>query len=272
MAIEEHLSRLDAAEAALEGANRRLNSLLTSTLISVCSGSWATAPLSEVVHSVKNGVFVSRPGVDPPGHPIFRISAVRPLVLHTDDVRYAEPVPAKAENYRVEVGDVLFTRYSGNADYVGAAAVVPADGAGVLHPDKLIRVITDTDRVLPEWLAAYVAAGEGRKEIEKRLKTTAGQVGISGSQLKTVPIATPPLEYQRRAVAHLQTLQHQRDLAARELATATSRSASLRRSILSAAFSGQLVPQDPGDEPASVLLKRIAAEQPVKKPPKKKAS
>jgi type I restriction enzyme S subunit len=42
---------------------------------------------------------------------------------------------------------------------------------------------------------------------------------------------------------------------------ALRRAAALRRSILATAFSGQLVPQDPGDEPASVLLDRIRAER-----------
>ena len=44
------------------------------------------------------------------------------------------------------------------------------------------------------------------------------------------------------------------------------RAASLRRSILAAAFSGQLVPQDPDDEPASVLLERIRAERAPTRP------
>jgi type I restriction enzyme S subunit len=54
------------------------------------------------------------------------------------------------------------------------------------------------------------------------------------------------------------------------------RLSSLRRSILAAAFSGQLVPQDPDDEPASVLLERIRAERaaaaPTKRTRKAKAS
>ena len=271
VAIEEHLSRLDAAEASLDAADRRLDALLQSALASASSGPWPTPPLSSLVRSLKNGVFVSRPGIDPPGHPIFRISAVRPLKLRVDDIRYANPIPKKAESYLVDAGDLLFTRYSGNPDYVGAAAVVPPAGAGVLHPDKLIRVVADETKVLPGWIAAYVAAGTGRREIERRLKTTAGQVGISGAQLKTVPIATPPLEYQREAMHRLQNVIDERDCVRNELNVASASARALRRSILSAAFSGKLVPQDPTDEPASSLLDRIAAERPAKKTRKKKA-
>ena len=47
------------------------------------------------------------------------------------------------------------------------------------------------------------------------------------------------------------------------------RARALRQAILKKAFSGQLVPQDPKDEPASVLLERIRAEKQQANPPKK---
>jgi type I restriction enzyme S subunit len=59
------------------------------------------------------------------------------------------------------------------------------------------------------------------------------------------------------------------------LDVAFKQSAAQRQNILRAAFSGQLVPQDPNDEPASVLLERIRAEratQQAAKPPKKRSS
>jgi type I restriction enzyme S subunit len=52
----------------------------------------------------------------------------------------------------------------------------------------------------------------------------------------------------------------------REIDAALKRSEALRQSILKKAFTGQLVHQDPADEPASTLLERIRAEQVVKCP------
>ncbi len=263
-AVEEHFSRLDAAEAALEAARRKLDATSRSTLLEICRGPWPRARLSEVIKSLKNGVFVSRPSKQPPGSPIFRISAVRPLCLRVDDVRYADPTPERADAYEVQTGDILLTRYSGNPSYVGAAAVVPREGAGILHPDKLIRVVVNRDRVLPEWIAAYLTAGEGRREIERRLKTTAGQVGISGSQLRTVQIAIPPLSHQQKVIAKIGVIQEAHERMRQQLDGVATQTQALRRSILAAGFAGRLVSQDPDDEPASVLLDRIAASRPAK--------
>jgi len=106
-----------------------------------------------------------------------------------------------------------------------------------------------------------MSAATGRREIEQRLKTTAGQVGIAGSQLRTIPIPVPPLAEQSARIASwergLQAMAHLRT----ELQTSIRRADAARRSILGAAFSGKLVPQDPADEPASVLLARIRAER-----------
>ena len=239
--IDEHFSRLDAAEDALESAQQKTDALSRVVVGESCRGPWDTVPLVEIVTSLRNGVFVSRPAQEPPGRPIYRISAVRPLRLRVNDVRYANPEPEGADGYAVDSGDLLFTRYSGNPSYVGAAAVVPEAGRGVLHPDKLIRVVADTARVLPEWIAAYVSVGEGRRQVDQRLKTTAGQVGISGRQLKTVPIAVPPLDYQRSAVARIGTVLADQDRIEKQLAKLRAKSSALRQSILASAFDGSLV-------------------------------
>jgi type I restriction enzyme S subunit len=76
-----------------------------------------------------------------------------------------------------------------------------------------------------------------------------------------LPIALPPLEEQARIVAELERQFSFVDACERAVDAGLARSAALRRSVLKAAFEGRLVPQDPSDEPASVLLERIRAER-----------
>src|SRR5207247_111756 len=152
-AIEEQFSRLDAAEASLDHAAKKLGRLRAGVLTNAVSGNWERRPLNSVLTSLRNGIFVSRPAPEPPGIPIFRISAVRPRRLDLGDVRFADVDPDKARDYFVRPGDLLFTRYSGNAGYVGACAVVPPLTEPVLHPDKLIRGVVDRAQAVPEFLA-----------------------------------------------------------------------------------------------------------------------
>lgn len=166
---------------------------------------WTWATLNEFSESVRNGIFVSRPGVEPNGVPILRIGAVRPLRLDLDDLRYSGQ---SAEELRsgdslVLPGDLLFTRYNGNAELVGACASVPEAASILTYPDKLIRVRVNRKVVLPDFVAYAFSWHETRARVRQHAKTTAGQVGISGGELKKIKIPVPPLEEQSRIVAAL---------------------------------------------------------------------
>src|SRR5206468_2698975 len=100
-------------------------------------------------------------------------------------------------------GDLLYTRYNGNAELVGACAVVPGDAGALTYPDKLIRAVPDRQRVDPSFLALACTFGAGRQQIRSSVKTTAGQAGISGRDLKSVMIRVPELEIQRRVVSSM---------------------------------------------------------------------
>jgi type I restriction enzyme S subunit len=224
---------------------------------------WAWAALGSISHSVRNGIFVSRPPEEPPGVPILRIGSVRRLELDLDEVRYA-PVDINDPAVRralLEPGDLLFTRYNGNPEFVGACAVVPDVKAPLLHPDKLIRVVVNRVMTEPRYVAITVSTGPSRAFIERATKTTAGQSGVSGGDLKLVPIPLPPPAEQARIVAEVERQLSDLRACEQSIEAGLERSAALRRAVLKAAFAGQLVPQDPTDEPASVLLERIRAER-----------
>ena len=114
-----------------------------------------------------------------------------------------------------------------------------------------------------------------REHLVASAKTTSGQTGISGEDLKKTPIPLPSELEQEFALSLLED----RLLAIRELELpielGLKQSTAQRQNILRTAFAGELVSQDPNDEPASVLLERIRAErmerakQPKKRQPKK---
>ena len=92
------------------------------------------------------------------------------------------------------------------------------------------------------------------------------------SDLRAFQLPLPPLAEQNRIVAEVERRLSVIQQAEATVAANLKRAERLRQSILKQAFSGQLVPQDPNDEPASVLLERIRAEreaaQAAAKPPR----
>lgn len=259
-AIEAAFSKLDAGVAYLEAAKARTRTMLSAILNAAVERHDVVA-LGELALEVRNGIFVSRPSVSPPGVPILRIGALRPLRLDMADHGYAlvnleDPKVLRAV---LVPGDLLFTRYNGNPEFVGACAVVPKTNGAVLHPDKLIRVRIDRERVLPKFVAISAAVGRTRRFIESVTKTTAGQAGISGADLRKAPIPLPNLEAQQRIVDAVEESMSTIDATNHAMAQELRRASALRRSILAAAFSGQLVVQEPSDESADALLERIAA-------------
>jgi type I restriction enzyme S subunit len=95
-------------------------------------------------------------------------------------------------------GDLLFTRYNGNRDLVGACARVPDHSPTLAYPDKLIRVTVPANEVDSRYIAYTWASSEVQTQVRSHVKTTAGQTGISGISLKSIRLPVPPMAEQRR--------------------------------------------------------------------------
>ncbi|MFC0099661.1 restriction endonuclease subunit S [Micromonospora marina] len=274
--LDEYLSRHIAAGVLIAESRKRISRLRRRVLQKVVEQESAraaveSASIASLATSVRNGVFVSRPSSEPCGVPILRIGSVRPLSLDISDVRYSGrgPDDLRARGSLLHEGDLLFTRYNGNPEYVGACAFVPQGVGDLTYPDKLIRVVLDRGKALPEYVAMACSVGGGREQIRGMVKTTAGQAGISGRDLKSVTLDLPPIEEQQRRVELFGRFDAEISRLDALLTEVEHRARLLRSSLLAEAFAGRLVPQDPDDEPASELLARIRAERAAAAPKQK---
>lgn len=227
---------------------------------------WCWASLDQLLHLLRNGQ--SMAPREKTGVRILRISAVRPLAVDFQDVRFLPGEPADYQDDLIEVGDLLFTRYNGTPSLVGVCGRVRMLTEATVHPDKLIKVRLCSDLHVP-YVELAANVGESRRFIERRTRTTAGQAGISGSDLKQMPIPVPPLSEQVRIAAEVERLVSVADETKAAVAIDERRCLRLRQSTLKWAFEGKLVDQDAADEPAEKLLARIRAERATEAPLKK---
>jgi type I restriction enzyme S subunit len=92
---------------------------------------------------------------------------------------------------------------------------------------------------------------------------------VNGTKLQALSFPLPPFAEQEQIVSLVEERLSQIDSAEKTIDAELIRSKRLRQSILKRAFEGKLVPQDPKDEPASVLLERIKRSRETEQPKKK---
>ncbi|MFT6863600.1 MAG: hypothetical protein ACJAVK_002161 [Akkermansiaceae bacterium] len=126
---------------------------------------------------------------------------------------------------------------------------------------------------LTEFLFLYIISPTGgRKDLEEAAYG-AGKPGLNLTNIRELRVPLCSLPEQQEVVRLLDEQFEVIEQNEREIDAALKRSEALRQSILKKAFTGRLVPQDPTDEPASVLLDRIRSERELaNKTPKKKTA
>ncbi|WP_217245415.1 restriction endonuclease subunit S [Streptomyces sp. AC602_WCS936] len=137
--------------------------------------------------------------------PYLRVANVQDGYISTSELKTVRVLRSEVPRYSVLKGDVLLTE-GGDFDKLGRGAVWDGRISPCLHQNHLFRVRCNTAKLLPEYLAIYLASGEGRRYFLSIAKQTTNLATINSSQLRKMPIPRPRLDEQRRIIEVLHSI------------------------------------------------------------------
>ncbi|WP_129801322.1 restriction endonuclease subunit S [Streptomyces sp. F001] len=264
-ALEEQLSRLDSGIGTLRLALKRLDGLRKRILVSSVPDelpeSWQMATVEQA------GTLELGRARHPDWHhgpemrPYLRVANVFEDRIDTADVMEMD-FSGVWDKYRLEPGDVLLNEGQ-SPHLVGRPALYRGFPRDVAFTNSLLR-FKASQRVLPQWALLVFRRHLHAKRFMREVRITTNIAHLSAKRLKAVEFPIPPLDVQEKLVQRCDELLSGVAAMDQEVQNGLRRANGLRAALLERAFSGNLVPQQPGDEPASAVLARIAAERAAK--------
>ena len=152
------------------------------------------------------------------------------------------------------IGTVLLAMI-GEGKTRGQTAVLEIDAT---INQNIAAVILDHGLINPEFLWRWF---QFQYEANRVLGSGSGPQALNCQRVREIPFALPPLNEQHEIVRRVEALFTLADQIELRYSRAKAYVEKLTQSILAKAFRGELVPQDPNDEPASMLLERIRKEK-----------
>ncbi|MFA6969964.1 MAG: restriction endonuclease subunit S [Gallionella sp.] len=222
---------------------------------------WLWATIDQLSLEQKYGSS-SKTGSDSSGVPVIRMGNIQNGELDLQNLKYLPVDHEEFPTLLLADGDLLFNR-TNSSELVGKTAVFRSQVVPCSYASYLIAV-RFSPWFVPELAAAYINSVFGRRWINSVVTQQTGQANVNGTKLSTLAIPLPPAEEQAEIMRLLQEQRKSFFDQSFNIELSLKRSAAQRKNILQAAFSGQLVQQDPNDESARELLVHIRAEREVR--------
>ena len=229
----------------------------TSDLPTLPEG-WGWATLGQI-GDLKGGVTKGQQRKDGQAYRELRVANVQRGYLDLTTVKTISVPETTIDQLKLVKGDVLFNE-GGDRDKLGRGWVWDGEIAECIHQNHVFRARMLTGDVLPKFVSWW-GNSFGKDYFERTGKQTTNLASINLAVLTVFPVPLPPLPEQQHIVVEVERRMSVIQQAEAAVEASLQRADRLRQSILKRAFAGELVPQDPNDEPASVLLERIRAQR-----------
>ena len=218
---------------------------------------WRWVSVDQVIALAQYGSS-SKTDENPDGVAVLRMGNIQHGELDFSNLKYLPVQHEEFPSLFLAEGDVLFNR-TNSPELVGKSAVFRGASKPVSFASYLIRL--QCSGILPDLLVRYLNSPIGRSWVESVASQQVGQANVNGTKLRSLGIPLPSPEEQVEMKRQIDLAFARADRLEAEAARARKLLDRLESAILAKAFRGELVPQDPNDEPASMLLERIRAER-----------
>ena len=220
--------------------------------------SWCWERWGNISFSIQYGF--NAPAIESGDIKMVRISDIHDNKVNWKDVPYCKISQSEIGTYLLQENDILFARTGGT---VGKSFLMGAVSEPAIYAGYLIRTRYSKE-LCPQYLKSFMESSLYWEQLRTGTIATA-QPNCNGKTLGRMLLPIPPKIEQNRITSILQTIESSLDkytLAQEALGKLNADIFDkLKKSVLQEAIQGRLVPQDPNDESASVLLERIKAEK-----------
>ena len=191
---------------------------------------------------------------------LLRITDIQDGKVQWDDVPFCEIDKKGLCNYQLENDDIVIARTGGT---VGKSFVISDISVVAVFASYLIRIKPVPGLYIP-YIATYLESPCYWRQLTDATSGT-GQPNVNGQSLSNLLVPIPPFDEQKRIIVERNSIYPllQKYSTAQDRLDALNESlrGSLKKSVLQEAIQGRLVPQDPKEKPASVLLEQICEEK-----------
>ena len=177
-----------------------------------------------------------------------------------EQARFIDPntIDKWAEEYKLKTGDILIN--STGTGTVGRTRLFNESCLGdypFVVPDSHVSVVRTHDEILSEFIYAYISSNFVQQYLEENLAGSTNQKELYIGVLDNLNIPLPPYKEQKRIADEIERWSRQIYKIDDDRDNLTHTIKQVKNKVLDLAIHGKLVPQDPADEPACELLKRI---------------
>lgn len=279
--IEELFSELEIGTQSLKTAREQLKVYRQAVLKHAFEGK-LTAPwreknkiefkqekikFIELCESSQNGLS-KRSGNDGVMIPVIRLADITSEEIDLSDLREIRLSEGERTKYQLLPNDLLCIRVNGSPSLVGRLVLIKTD-RDLAYCDHFIRFRIN-EKTTAKFIKYFFNTPQARRYIDLNKVSSAGQNTVSQKTIGDIEIPKFSIEEQTQIAMEIEARLSLVDKIEETIDTELQKSEALRQSILKKAFAGQLVAQNPADEPASLLLERIRTEKATPKPTAKK--